>query len=71
MGIKETRFTTELRRVNKVGLDSSILIYHLEDIEPYANLTEVTFATIAEGSLRGVLSTISVTELFVLPFAKG
>ena len=53
-----------------MGLDSSILIYHLEDMEPYSDLTETLFATIAEGSLAVVLSTISVTELLVKPFAE-
>jgi hypothetical protein len=33
-------FQNELKKLKKVGLDSSILIYHLEDLEPYANLTE-------------------------------
>jgi len=64
-------FQKELRKRKKVGLDSSILIYHLEDIEPYANLTENIFATVAEGFLRAVLSTVSVTELLVQPFAAG
>lgn len=71
MGLKQTRFAAEVRRLNKVGLDTSILIYHLEDMEPYADLTEVTFSAIAEGSPRAVLSTISVTELLVQPFARG
>jgi len=71
MGLKQARFATELRRLNKVGLDTSILIYHLEDIEPYADLTEVTFSAIAEGLPRAVLSVISVTELLVQPFARG
>ncbi|MGQ9648256.1 MAG: type II toxin-antitoxin system VapC family toxin [Thermodesulfobacteriota bacterium] len=71
MGVKPVRFAAELRRVKKVGLDTSILIYHLEDIEPYADLTEVTFSAIAEGLPRAVLSTISMTELLVQPFAAG
>jgi predicted nucleic acid-binding protein len=71
MGLKQVRFATELRRLRKVGLDTSILIYHLEDIEPYAELTEVAFSAIAEGLPRAVLSVISVTELLVQPFAKG
>ncbi len=71
MGLKQTRFASELRRLNKVGLDTSILIYHLEDIEPYADLTEVAFSAIAEGLPRAVLSMISITELLVQPFAKG
>jgi predicted nucleic acid-binding protein len=64
-------FQKELRKLKKVGLDSSILIYHLEDIEPYANLTENIFAAVAEGFLSAVLSTVSVTELLVQPFAAG
>jgi predicted nucleic acid-binding protein len=64
-------FQSLLRRLKKVGLDSSILIYHLEDLEPYANLTENIFSMVAEGSLSAVLSTVSVTELLVQPFAAG
>ncbi len=71
MGIKESKFTSELKRFNRLGLDSSILIYHLEDIEPYSELTEITFTTIAGGARRAVLSTISVTELLIQPFADG
>ncbi len=64
-------FQNALRKLKKVGLDSSILIYHLEDLEPYANLTENIFARVAEGSLSAVLSTVSVTELLVQPFTAG
>lgn len=71
MGVKQTKFVAELKRFTKVGLDSSILIYHLEDMEPYSDLTEAAFAAIAEGSPGAVLSTISVTELLVQPFAEG
>ena len=71
MGLKQAGFAAELRRLKKVGLDTSLLIYHLEDIEPYADLTEVTFSAIAEGLPRAVLSMISLTELFVQPFARG
>jgi len=54
-----------------VGLDSSILIYHLEDLPPYSALTEAVFVALAEGKFTAVLSTISVTELLVKPFAEG
>jgi predicted nucleic acid-binding protein len=64
-------FQNALAKLKKVGLDSSILIYHLEDLEPYANLTENIFSMVAEGSLSVVLSTVSVTELLVQPFAAG
>ena len=71
MEVNRDKFTRALRKFTKVGLDSSVAIYHLEDIAPYADLTEVVFAAIAGGSLAAVLSTISVTELLVKPFAEG
>jgi predicted nucleic acid-binding protein len=69
LGIME--FQNALKKLKKVGLDSSILIYHLEDMEPYANLTENIFAMVAEGSLSAVLSTVSVAELLVQPFTAS
>ena len=71
MAVKRARFLGELKRLRKVALDSSILIYHLEDVEPYAELTEAVFAAIAEGSPLAVLSTLSVTELLIQPFMEG
>ena len=71
MEVERMEFQRELKKLKKVGLDSSILIYHLEDLEPYANLTENVFAAVAEGFLSAVLSTVSVTELLVQPFATG
>ena len=71
MGIKRMKLQKELKKLKKVGLDSSVLIYHLEDLEPYANLTENIFAAIAEGFLSAVLSTVFVTELLVQPFTAG
>jgi len=70
VGVKRAKFVKELNRFTKVGLDSSILIYHLEDIEPYSVLTEIVFTAIAAGSHTAILSTISVTELLVKPFAE-
>ncbi|MBI4482041.1 MAG: PIN domain-containing protein [Acidobacteria bacterium] len=71
MGVKGTKFVTDLKRFTKVGLDSSVLIYHLEDMGPYSDLVEAAFGAIAEGRPTAVLSTISVAELLVRPFADG
>jgi len=71
LGIEIIEFQNALGKLRKVGLDSSILIYHLENLEPYANLTESIFSMVAEGSLNAVLSTVSVTELLFQPFATG
>ncbi|MDA2927983.1 PIN domain-containing protein [Acidobacteria bacterium AH-259-G07] len=71
MGVKNERFSAQLTRFQKISLDSTVLIYHLEDIAPYSELTEIVFAAIAAGSVTAALSTICVTELLVKPFAEG
>lgn len=35
----------------RVGLDSSVLIYHLEGLRPYASLTETLFTDLARGAV--------------------
>jgi len=71
VAVKRAKLLAELKKFRKVGLDTSTLIYHLEDVEPYSELTEAVFTAIAEGSPAGILSTISATELLVQPFAEG
>lgn len=71
MAVKLARFLAEFRKFRRVGLDTSTLIYHLEDVEPYSELTEAAFTAIAKGSPAGILSTISATELLVQPIADG
>jgi len=71
-GLVDTaKFAKELAHFKKIALDTSILIYHLEDVQPYSELTEVVFVMLANGSFTGIFSTLSVTELLVKPFAEG
>jgi len=67
---KRKRLEADLAHYKRIGLDSSILIYHLEDLAPYAELTEVIFSILAKGEFSAVLSTISVTELLAKPMAS-
>lgn len=67
---KRKGLTADLNRYQKVGLDSSILIYHLEGLMPYADLTEAIFRSLARGEFFAALSTISVTELLAKPLAE-
>ncbi len=46
------------------------MIYHLEGLAPYAELTETLFSLLAQGKFTAVISTISITELLVKPFAE-
>lgn len=68
---KSKGLAADLARSQKVGLDSSVLIYHLEGLAPYAELTETVFSLLAKGEFTAILSTISITELLVKPLAQG
>jgi len=65
------RLAADLRRHTTIGLDTSVIIYHLEDVSPHADLTQVAFTLLAQGAFRAAVSMISVTELLVKPFAAG
>jgi len=71
LGVSRSRLATRLERAAKICLDSSILIYHLEEVEPYVVLTEEIVARVAAGRLEAVISAVTVTELLVKPFADG
>jgi predicted nucleic acid-binding protein len=68
---RRQKLEAALAEHSRVGLDSSVFIYHLEGLLPYAALTEVVFTSLARGTLTAVISTISVTEILVKPFANG
>jgi predicted nucleic acid-binding protein len=68
---KSKGLAADLARAQKVGLDSSILIYHLEGLAPYAELTETVFSLLTKGAFAAVISTISITELLIKPFAES
>ena len=70
MAVKTARLMSELKEFARVGIDSSILIYHLEDAAPYSELTEAAFGVIATGRPEAVLSTISVAEVLVKPYVE-
>ena len=67
----KTRFETDLARHTVVGLDTAVLIYHLDDTKPYSTLTESAFTAIAAGRPVAVVSTISLAELLVKPYADN
>jgi len=69
--VTKTRFETDLARHTIVGLDTAVLIYHLDDTKPYSTLTESAFTAIAAGRPVAVVSTISLAELLVKPYADN
>jgi len=49
--------------IQKVALDSNILIYFLEDIKPYADNAENLLSSFMKREKIGIISTISIAEI--------
>jgi len=65
------RFTRALVGASRVGLDTSVMIYHLEGVSPYVELTTHLFAGAAMGGIQLVGSAITVGEILVGPWRVG
>jgi predicted nucleic acid-binding protein len=65
------RFLRALAGADRVGVDTPALIYHLEGIAPYADLTAELFARAAAGRVSLIVSTIVAGELLVGPWRTG
>ncbi len=52
-------------------MDSNVLIYHLEKIPPYSELTLLLIEFIQKGQISGHTSALSFLELNVRPYQKG
>ncbi len=68
---KALNFRSVLFQDASVLLDTSVLIYYFEEIEPYYHLTEEIFNEANDDNIKGFLSAISVTEFVTKPFADG
>lgn len=55
----------------KIALDTNILIYFLEGIEPYAGKVEDLLNSFMKGEKRGVISTITLAEVLTGFYAAG
>ena len=54
----------------KIGLDTSVLIYYINRHEPYFQHCRQIMREIESGRLRGVISTVSEMEILVEPLAQ-
>jgi len=71
MGAPVLRLGEFLARHKRVGVDTMVFIYHLEDHPTYAKLTQPLFEAWEEGRSAGVTSVITLLELLVRPKQKG
>ncbi len=71
MGSRILDFRSADSQSVSVLLDTAVLIYYLEEVEPYCLLAGEVFNDIVDGNIRGFLSAISVTEFVTKPLADG
>jgi len=64
------RFRRALGNAKRIGLDTQVLIYHLEDVPPYAALTTHLLAEASAGAFQLLLSVISLSEILVKPWQE-
>ena len=69
--MRGARFRSRFETGSSVLIDTAPLIYHLEDIQPWSELTTIAFDLIAADQVKGFVSAISVAELLVKPLAAG
>ena len=69
MGVDRLR--AFLRRHRRIALDTSIFIYHLESNSKYLPYTDPIFSLLERSEFKAITSTITMTELLVLPYREG
>ena len=69
MGVDRLR--AFLRRHRRIALDTSIFIYHLQPNPKYLAYTDLIFSWLERPESRATTSTITMTELLVLPYREG
>ena len=69
MGVDRLR--AFLRRHRRIALDTSIFIYHLQPNPKYLAYTDLIFSWLERPDSGAITSTITMTELLVLPYREG
>jgi predicted nucleic acid-binding protein len=65
------RLIQKLTKLERVGVDTPIFIYHLESHRKYSALTHKTLSSLESGKWKGITSTITLMEINVHPWRTG
>lgn len=65
------RLIQKLTKLQIVGVDTPVFIYHLEANEKYIGLTKNCFSSLESGRWQGVTSTVTLMEIGVHPWRVG
>ena len=68
MEIKVKEFLEDLKRSGNICIDTPVLIYHLELIKPYDELTRILIKKISGNQTICFISTLTITELLTKPY---
>ena len=69
MGVERLR--AFLRRHRRIALDTSVFIYQLQPNPKYLAYTDLIFSWLERSESKAITSTITMTELLVLPYREG
>jgi len=61
----------KVRQAGRVGLDTSLFIFYLEEHPRYLSLCDEVFDLLERGEAEAVTSTVSLLEVLVQPLALG
>ncbi|NSW89138.1 MAG: PIN domain-containing protein [Firmicutes bacterium] len=65
MGLKS--LTGELRKREKIMIDTNVVIYFLEGNEVFGDLSKEVFSIVEKGEVEGAISVVTVAEILVKP----
>lgn len=69
--MRRAALRSRLRESGGVLIDTAPLIYHLEGIEPWTDLTTTALDLFATEEVEAFISVVSVSEFLVKPFEAG
>ena len=65
------QLSKRLGTFSKVGLDTSVFIYHFENHPVYSQLTQELLSGIEKSVQKGITSTVTLMEIIVKPLSMG
>lgn len=68
MGADTDRFLVDLDTRRVAVADANVLIYHLEGLTPYVDLTREFFTHLSGGTLRLIVSVLTAAEVLAGPY---
>ncbi len=65
------RIDEALSRHGKIGLDTSVFVYHFGEVEPFAKPAFAVLSSLESGRIAGLTSVLTVTEIQAKPLQAG